>query len=91
MIIILQLSLVFESSLFDAQCVALEICGEQSVEKVRAFVGPFDPEVARHIRPQTLRARFGVDKLRNAVHCTDLPEDGVLEAEYVFQILKNAK
>jgi nucleoside-diphosphate kinase len=71
--------------------VALEICGEQAVEKVRAFVGPFDPEVARHIRPQSLRARFGADKLRNAVHCTDLPEDGVLEAEYVFQILKNAK
>jgi nucleoside diphosphate kinase len=42
------------------------------------------------IRPRTLRARFGVDKLRNAVHATDLPEDGVLEAEYLFQILKAA-
>ena len=70
--------------------IALEICGADAVEKVRAFVGPFDPEIARHIRPRTLRARFGVDKLRNAVHATDLPEDGVLEAEYLFQILKAA-
>jgi nucleoside-diphosphate kinase len=22
---------------------------------------------------------FGVDKVQNAVHCTDLPEDGLLE------------
>lgn len=36
-------------------------------------------EIARHLRPRTLRALFGVDKVRNAVHCTDLPEDGLLE------------
>ena len=84
---------------------ALEICGDQIVEKVkqrsflllerhfdhsrrsymliyfqvREFCGPMDPEIARHIRPQTIRAMFGVDKISNAVHCTDLPEDGVLE------------
>lgn len=32
------------------------------------------------------RARFGLDKVRNAVHCTDLPEDGSLEVEYFFSI-----
>jgi nucleoside-diphosphate kinase len=31
------------------------------------------------LRPRTLRALFGVDKVQNAVHCTDLPEDGLLE------------
>jgi nucleoside diphosphate kinase len=41
--------------------------------------GPSDPEIARHIRPNTLRAAFGKDKVKNAVHCTDLPEDGPLE------------
>jgi hypothetical protein len=36
-------------------------------------------EIARHLRPRTLRAQFGKDKIRNALHCTDLPEDGLLE------------
>lgn len=36
-------------------------------------------EVAKHLRPHTLRAKFGVDKVRNAVHCTDLPDDASLE------------
>ncbi|RLV99025.1 hypothetical protein DV515_00010233, partial [Chloebia gouldiae] len=35
--------------------------------------------LARHLRPGTLRAVFGTDKIQNAVHCTDLPEDGLLE------------
>lgn len=25
------------------------------------------------------RAKYGLDRVRNAVHCTDMPEDGVLE------------
>ncbi|KAI8809228.1 hypothetical protein BJ742DRAFT_738382 [Cladochytrium replicatum] len=32
-----------------------------------------------HVRPKSLRALFGVDEVRNAIHCTDLPEDGPLE------------
>ena len=31
------------------------------------------------MRPRTLRAQFGKNKIQNAVHCTDLPEDGLLE------------
>jgi hypothetical protein len=26
--------------------------------------------------------------VRNAVHCTDLPEDGTLECEYFFSIMQ---
>ena len=36
-------------------------------------------EIARHIRPRTLRALYGKDKVKNAVHCTDLAEDASLE------------
>ena len=45
----------------------------------RAVCGPHDPEIARNIRPGTLRAKLGLDRVKNGVHCTDLPEDGVLE------------
>lgn len=68
-------------------CIAMEITGEDAHAKFRDFVGPSDPEIARHLRSHTLRARFGVDKVKNAVHCTDLPEDGPLEVQYFFHIL----
>jgi len=59
----------------------------ETVEEFRTFCGPSDPEIARHIRPTTLRAIYGKDKVRNAVHCTDLSEDGIIEAEYFLRIL----
>eukprot|EP00002_Diphylleia_rotans_P017562 TRINITY_DN3408_c0_g1_i3.p1 TRINITY_DN3408_c0_g1~~TRINITY_DN3408_c0_g1_i3.p1 ORF type:complete len:395 (+),score=73.98 TRINITY_DN3408_c0_g1_i3:116-1300(+) len=59
--------------------IAMEIRGEDVVNNFRAFCGPADPEIAKALRPTTLRARFGSDKIHNGVHCTDLPEDGVLE------------
>lgn len=36
-------------------------------------------EIARHLRPATLRALYGKNKVQNGVHCTDLPDDGILE------------
>ncbi|XP_041352629.1 nucleoside diphosphate kinase 7-like isoform X2 [Gigantopelta aegis] len=68
-------------------CIALEIRAQNAVTAFREMVGPADPEIARHLRPRTLRATFGVDKIKNAIHCTDLPEDGLLEVEYFFKIL----
>jgi nucleoside-diphosphate kinase len=50
--------------------------------------GPHDPEIAKHLKPNTLRAKFGYDRVRNAVHCTDLPEDGTLEVRYFFEGLQ---
>ena len=52
---------------------------------------PFNlQEIARHLRPRTLRAKFGKSKIQNAVHCTDLPEDAALEvlfyAPFIFSL-----
>jgi len=58
------------------------------VAALRQLVGPADPEVAKHIRPRTLRAVFGQNKVKNAVHCTDLDEDGVLESSFFFNIMQ---
>ncbi|VEN55773.1 unnamed protein product [Callosobruchus maculatus] len=80
-------------SFVDGPCVALEIAGKDNdmnvYEDFRRFCGPEDAEIARQIRPGTLRAKFGIDKYKNAVHCTDLPEDTVLELEYFFKVLKD--
>ena len=77
------------SQLCSGPCIAMEITkGDGNVHtKFREFVGPSDPEIARHLRPHTLRAKFGKDKIQNAVHCTDLPDDCSLEVEYFFRIL----
>jgi len=69
-------------------CLVLEVRQENVVKAFRELAGPADPEIAKNLRPHTLRARFGVDKARNAVHCTDLAEDGTLESEYFFSILQ---
>ncbi|XP_035249723.1 nucleoside diphosphate kinase 7 isoform X2 [Anguilla anguilla] len=75
------------SELCSGPCMALEIRGAQPSRTFREYCGPADPELARHLRPTTLRAQFGKNKVQNAVHCTDLPEDGILEVQYFFKIL----
>ncbi|XP_036609420.1 nucleoside diphosphate kinase 7 isoform X3 [Trichosurus vulpecula] len=67
------------TELYSGPCVALEIQQNDATKTFREFCGPADPEIARHLRPGTLRALFGKSKIQNAVHCTDLPEDGLLE------------
>ena len=64
---------------------------EEVVETFRAHVGPWDVEVAKELYPDTIRAHFGKDRTRNAIHCTDLPKDGVMECEYFFKILTNLR
>lgn len=69
-------------------CIAMEISGGPDAHKTfRELVGPADPEVARTLRPHSLRAKFGRSRIQNAVHCTDLPDDSTLEVEYFFKIL----
>ncbi|XP_077464290.1 nucleoside diphosphate kinase homolog 7 isoform X1 [Stigmatopora argus] len=62
-------------------CLVLELHGADVAKNFRDFCGPADPEIARHLRPSTLRAIFGTDKVKNAVHCTDLSEDALLEVQ----------
>ena len=73
-------------------CVAIEVQYPADpasvVPKLREICGPSDPAVAQRIRPNTIRAKFGTTKVMNAIHCTDLPEDGVLESQYFFGILQ---
>lgn len=66
-------------------CIALEL--QTDVLKFRDASGPWDVDFAKELRPTTIRAIYGKDNIRNAVHCTDLPEDGDSESKYFFLIL----
>lgn len=59
----------------------------ESVQRLRELAGASDPEVARLLHKQSIRALYSQSKVKNCVHCTDLPEDGPLEVEYFFSIL----
>ena len=76
--------------LSSGMCVALQVSRSKNVDKLvddlREIAGPRDPEIARVLRPESLRARFGLDKQRNAVHVTDLPRDGPLEVDFFFHL-----
>lgn len=81
-----------QTSFLSGPCVVMEIANRNSEIDVhgefRRLVGPWNPKIAQEIRPYTIRAKFGCEGYNNGVHCTDLPEDTVLELEYFFRILK---
>ena len=60
-------------------------------DRLRALAGPYDPDIARHLRKASLRALYGVNRVKNAVHVTDLAEDGPLESEFFFNLLQDAQ
>ncbi|XP_011309591.1 nucleoside diphosphate kinase 7 [Fopius arisanus] len=72
-------------------CISMEITHKDENVNVplefRKICGPIDPDIGRQVRPNTLRAKYGKSKVQNAVHCSDLPDDGLLEVEYFFKIL----
>jgi len=77
------------TQLAGGRLLAVELVGEDAVHTLRQSCGPRHVDVAQRIAPETLRAKHGTDTVRNAVHCTDLDEDGLLECEYFFRILQS--
>lgn len=59
--------------------------GLNVIEQVRGICGPYDPQIARHLYPKTIRARFGKSPTLNCVHCCDLPEDGPVYADFCYK------
>jgi nucleoside diphosphate kinase len=74
-------------------CVAVLVTNpnapETIVQDFRHLTGPMEPDIARRLRPKSLRSIFGKDSVHNAVHCTDLPEDGEMECRYFFETIAN--
>jgi nucleoside-diphosphate kinase len=76
------------------KCVAVQAVysaqADMSVPALRELCGAHDPEIASHLHKGSLRALYGDDKVKNAVHCTDLPDDAPLELDYFFCLLPSA-
>lgn len=76
--------------LHSGPCIVMEITqkiyNSNIVNDFRNLCGPADPDMARKTKPHSLRARYGKTKIQNAVHCSELAEDGVLEVQYFFTL-----
>ena len=56
--------------------VALAVSGDNAVAAVRTLAGPTNPAKAA---PGAIRADFGTDVMKNAIHASDAPEAAVAE------------
>lgn len=74
--------------LITAPCIAMELRAESAVKTFRQTAGPWDVDMAKELRPGTIRALYGKDKVMNAVHCTEMAEDGASECQYFFELLQ---
>ena len=70
----------------EGPCLALMI--RSPVADFRDLAGPSDVQLAKALRPKSIRANFGESNVKNAIHCTDLDDDGELECNYFFTILR---
>ncbi|GBP40000.1 Nucleoside diphosphate kinase 7 [Eumeta japonica] len=81
--------------LAEGKCLVCEIkCSKECTDLVNEFrklCGPRDPELCRQLYPDCIRALYGKDIVHNAVHCTDLQEDGESESEYFFKLLSHVE
>ena len=71
--------------------IAMEVRQDNVVNKLRAWVGLQDSDIAKKLRPNSVRAKFVINIVFNPVHCTDLQEDAVLECDYFYNKLASYK
>ena len=62
-------------------CVVMAIEGENAVAKYREVMGATDSKKAA---PGTIRAKYGTDIEKNAVHGSDSPDNAKLELGFFF-------
>ena len=69
------------------KCLYMEIRitkAKNVVEEFKKICGPYDPSYAKKIASNSIRALFGLNRVHNAVHSTELYEDSESELRIIF-------
>jgi len=64
--------------------VGLELIADDSISKWRKLIGPTNSNVAKKQAPSSIRARFGTDQTKNAVHGSDSLKSAHRELSFFF-------
>jgi nucleoside-diphosphate kinase len=70
--------------------IGMELVADNAVQKWRNFIGPTNTEKARAEAPGSLRAQFGTDGTKNAVHGSDSPASAERELGLFFGNMKTS-
>jgi len=64
--------------------VGMELIGNGAIGGWRNFIGPTNTQKAKEESPDSIRAIFGTDGTKNAVHGSDSTESSARECDYFF-------
>jgi len=64
--------------------VGLELVGNDSIKKWRTLIGPTNCQIARVEAPNSLRALYGQEGVRNACHGSDAVASAKRELDFFF-------
>ena len=62
----------------------MELVAENAIQKWRTLIGPTNTQKAKEEAPNSLRALFGTDGTKNAVHGSDSRESVEREVSFFF-------
>ena len=65
-------------------CIGMELVATGAIQKWRDFIGPTNTATAKMDAPRSLRALFGSDGTKNAVHGSDSAQSAARELEFFF-------
>lgn len=71
-----------EAFMRERPVIMLALKGDNAVQRVRDLLGPTD---SRKAAKGTIRGDFGTDMMRNVVHASDSPENGLAELARFFK------
>ena len=64
--------------------IGMELVKDNAIDGFRAFLGPTNSEKAKQEAPNTIRAMFGTDGRRNAMHASDSRTSYKTESSFWF-------
>ncbi|KAH6569361.1 hypothetical protein BASA62_004940 [Batrachochytrium salamandrivorans] len=77
--------------LISSPVIALVLKGDEVVAGLCELLGPEDPVEAKERYPMSIRALFGVDRIKNAAHGSSSPENALHDIHLIFpHILKRS-